>query len=324
MKKFLALCVLLSMTASVFAAHGGESYTIAMIPKYKGINYFNACEQGAKEAAAELGVDFIWDGPNEARVDKQIEMIDAWIAQGVDAILVSPNDPTAIAPIMEKAMRAGICVMTWDADSDPEARNYFVNQASADAIGSKLVDLMAVEAGPDAPVVIVTEGLTDANQNQWIAGIRDRIKELGIGMDILKIVPCDGDQMKAYTAAQDIMKTYPEVKGIWGISSTSGPGVAQAVRDAGKTGQIIVGAVATPSTIVEFLDDGTMLSNVLWNPIDLGYLAVYAAYDYLKAGGKLGGSIDGGRLGKMEVRGNEILLGEPYVFTKENVGNFDF
>ena len=306
------------------ASDEGTSWTIAMIPKYKGIPYFNACEQGALEAAAELGIDFIWDGPTEPRVDRQIEMISAWIAQGVDAILVSPNDPLAIAPIMQTARDAGILVMTWDADSDPSARSFFVNQASADAIGNKLVDLMVEEAGPDAPVAIITEGLTDANQNAWIAAIEDRIQELGVGMEIVRILPSDGDQSRAFTATQDILRTHTEVRGIWGLSSASGPGVAQAVRDMGLSGEVVVGAVATPSTLVEFLLDGTMISNVLWNPIDLGYLAIYAAVAYLESGGQIGDTIYAGRLGEKEVRGDEILLGEPYVFTRYNVEQFDF
>ena len=327
MKKLITtLLVFALMICSTFSlCSAEEEYLVAMIPKYTGINYFNATEQGAREAAAELGIDLIYDGPTEASVSDQIQMIDTWITMGVDAILVSPNDPNSIADILNKAREAGILVMTWDADSDVNARDYFVNQASAQAIGAKLVDLMIVDASEDAKVAIVTESLTDSNQNAWIDGINARIAELGIGMEIVTIMPCDGDQMKAYEVTKDIVKAYPDIDGIWGISSTAGPGVASAIRDLGLSGEIVVGAVATPSTIVEYLEDGTMIDNVLWNPIDLGYLAVYAAYNYLEGNLTDGATeIDGGRLGMIEVAGTEILLGEPTVFTLENIYDFDF
>ena len=318
----LTLLLLLFCATTCFAQ---DQYLVAMIPKYTGINYFNATEQGAKEAAAELGIDLIYDGPTEASVSKQIEMIDTWITMGVDAILVSPNDPDAIADILNKAREAGILVMTWDSDANVDARDYFVNQASEKAIGAKLVDLMIADTHDAAKVAIVTESLTDANQNAWVDGIRARIAELGVAMDIVTILPCDGDQMKAYEVTKDIVKAYPGLDGIWGISSTAGPGVASAIRDLGLSGKIVVGAVATPSTIVEYLEDGTMLDNVLWNPIDLGYLAVYAAHEYLSGNiTEQTKEMNGGRLGMKEIEGTQILLGEPTVFTLENIYDFNF
>lgn len=328
MRRSLALILLLVFVLSLFSfsTYGAaKKITVAMIPKLKGIDYFNACEEGAKDAAAQLNIDLIYDGPIEGRVDQQIEMINTWISQRVDAICVSPNDPAAIAPIMKKAMKAGIKVITWDADSNPDARQFFVNQATAEAIGFKLVDCMVEEIGADKSIAIVTAGLTDANQNSWIAAMKKRMAEKYSKMKLLKIVPSETDQQLAFKVTQDLIKTYPEMKGVFGISSMAFPGAAEAVKASGMAGKISIVGLSTPSGMRQFVKDGTVKNVVLWNPVDLGYLTMYtvrALYDkQLKAGST---SLKAGKLGVKKVVKDQVLLGDPYVFTKDNIDNFKF
>jgi rhamnose transport system substrate-binding protein len=131
----------------------GGKLRVAMMPKLIGIDYFNACQKGAEEAAKELSdVELIYDGPTEAKVDKQVEIIDTWVTQRVNAIAVAANDPVAIAPALKKARDAGIAVITYDADADAarSGRQFFVNQCSADSIAAALTDEMAAQVGPTA------------------------------------------------------------------------------------------------------------------------------------------------------------------------------
>src|SRR3989304_9904865 len=109
-----------------------------VMPKLVGIDYFNACERGAREAAAELGVELTYDGPITNDVTKQAEMLDAWITRRFDVIAVPPNDPHALAPTLRRAAALGIKVITWDADSDEDSRAYFVNQAPLREFGHTL------------------------------------------------------------------------------------------------------------------------------------------------------------------------------------------
>jgi len=156
------------------AAKAGGGISVLMVPKIKGIDYFNACEKGAVEAAGELGgIDLTYDGPTEDKADAQIQLIEGYIAQKVDLIAVSPNDPDSIAPVLKKARDKGIHVLTWDADANVErsGREFFINQASPEAIGIAMVDEMAAQKGEDAKVAIVTSSLTAANQNSWIAAM---------------------------------------------------------------------------------------------------------------------------------------------------------
>lgn len=337
MKKVLALVVAAVFCSSLAFANGAadsgaagakdgkKKYVVAMIPKLKGIDYFNACEQGAKEAADELGIDFIFDGPIEGRVDQQIEMISNWISQGVDAILVSPNDPNAIAPILKKARSRGIKVLSWDADAAKDARDFLVNQATPEAIGFKLMDNMAAQIGANGSYAIVTASLTDANQNSWIDAIKKRQAEKYPSMKLLTILPSETDQQLAFKRTQEIIKTYPGVQGVFGLSSMAFPGCAEAVIAEGVQGKVVVEGLSTPNGMRKFVKEGTVKNVVLWNPIDLGYLTMYATKAVLDGTLKDGtSSITAGRLGTKQVVGDEVLLGDPYVFTIENIDKFNF
>src|SRR5205823_7134796 len=113
--------------------------------------------QGMQEAAKELGnVTVTTDAPTEANIDKQITFIDNYITKGVNGILFAANDPEAIAPVLKKALGKGIHVVGYDANSRPDAREWFVNQAEFNGIGKALIDNMAAEAGEDAAFGIVT------------------------------------------------------------------------------------------------------------------------------------------------------------------------
>jgi ABC-type sugar transport system substrate-binding protein len=121
------------------------------------------------------------------------------------------------------------------------------------------------------------------------------------------------------------MKTYPNVKGIIGLSSVAFPGVTDAIKQAGNCGKIASVGASTPNQMRPFVEEGCAKDVVLWNPVDLGYAALYAARALADGKLKPGDTeFEAGRLGKLKVRGSEILLGDPFVFTKDNIGNFDF
>src|SRR5688572_10381162 len=116
-----------------------KKITVAMMPKNKGNPYFATCRQGAEEAAAALGITLLWDGPTETDPAKQNEVVEAWITRGVDVIAVSVENKDAIATVLRKAKQRGIKVVTWDADSEADARDLFVNQATPRGIAETLV-----------------------------------------------------------------------------------------------------------------------------------------------------------------------------------------
>src|SRR2546430_8121338 len=139
-----------------------------MMPKNKGNPYFASCRTGAEQAARELRLRLLWDGPTETDPAKQNEVVEGWITRGVDVIAVSVENKEAISTVLRKARSRGIRVLTWDADADPDARDFFVNQATSQGIGYTLTDEAARILGGSGDFAIITASLTAANQNQWI------------------------------------------------------------------------------------------------------------------------------------------------------------
>jgi len=306
----------------------GKKVTICMLPKKKGLPYFTTCAKGAEEAAKELGnVELIYDGPTDGSPEKAASLVDRWVLQKVDVIAVSPNDPEVLGQAMKKARQKGIRVITWDADAAPDTREFMVNQATAEDIGNALVDAMARDIGgaePEGEVAIITATLTAANQNEWIKFMKERLKKYP-KLSLIAVNPSNEDQRLAFQIAQDLMKAHPKLKGIFGISSVAFPGAAEAVKQAGKSGSVLVTGLATPNDMKSYVHDGTVKSVILWNTMDLGYLTVRTAEALasgkLKAGDK---SIEAGRLGSKKIDRDQVLLGKILVFTKDNIDQFDF
>jgi ABC-type sugar transport system substrate-binding protein len=317
--------------ATIPASLPVKKVTVCLLPKKKGLPYFTTCARGAEEAAKALGnVELIYDGPTDGSPEKAASMVDRWALQGVDVIAVSPNDPEVLGQAMKKARQKGVHVITWDADAAPDAREFMVNQATARDIGYALVDAMAKDLGGADPksaagdVAIITATLTAANQNEWIRYMKERLAEYP-RLSLVAVKPSNEDQRLAFQIAQDLMKAHPDLKGLFGISSVAFPGAAEAVKQAGKTGAVLVTGLATPNDMKAYVRDGTVRSVILWNTIDLGYLTVYAAEAL--ASGKLkpgDTTLDAGRLGKKTIQRDQILLGKILVFTKENIDQFDF
>jgi rhamnose transport system substrate-binding protein len=307
------------------AADRSGAPTMGLMPKLIGISYFTASEKGAREAADELGVELDYDGPAVDSAEEQVKMVDRWIAQGYDMIAVAPNDPELISPALRRAKQAGITVLTWDADANPEAsgRETFVNQAPVDEIGDTLVDILGEALGGEGKAVIITGSATAPNQNAWIRAMRRRIAEKYPKLELLETLVSDEDQAKAYRLARDVINAHGDLGGIWGITSMSLPGAAKAVRDAGKSGQIHVTGLSLPNTMRQYVEDGTVEKFVLWSPVDLGYLTVHAA-KRLRDGQLRQGEQTIGRLEGIRVSPGEVLLGPPKVFDRQNIGHYDF
>ncbi len=306
----------------------GKEITLIDVPKLIGIGYFAATTKGEAEAAAELGnVKVSTDGPTEADIDKQITFIDNYITQGVNGILFAANDPVAIAPVLKKALAAGIHVVGYDANSTPDAREWFVNQAEFNGIAKAMMDSMAKEIGEDGAFAIVDSTFTTPNQARWIAEMQAYQQACHPKMKWLETVEAQEDNTLSFNQATALINKYgDQLKGLFGMTSVATPASADAVTQAGLCGKVAVVGLATPNAMKPYVSSGCVKSVVLWNPVDLGYAAVQvmrAVVDgKLKAGDT---SVDAGRLGKLNVvNGSEILLGAPFVYSKDNIDKFDF
>ena len=297
---------------------------IGMMPKSLGNAYFIACRKGAEQAAGELGVELDWQGPTDPDPAKQSQIVDTWITSGVDVIAVAVENRDAISSVLKKAREHGIKVITWDSDADTAARDFFVNQATPQGIGYTLMDHAARLMDDKGEFAIIVGSITAANMIEWQKYIKERMADKYPNIKLKDIRPCDDKQGIAMSEANTMINAYPDLKLIMAICSPGVPGAAEAVKQSGRSDVKVIG-LGTPNQNKPYVHEGITDCVVLWKTKDLGYLAVYAAEKIANGDLKAGDtSMTAGHLGKFEIQGDNILLGTPFTFTKENIDNFDF
>jgi rhamnose transport system substrate-binding protein len=300
---------------------------VAFVPKIQGIPYFEAMNSGGKKAAQSIaGLTWIYQGPTTADPAAQADIVRSLIQQKVDAIIVAPNDPNSIAPILKQAADAGIKVATSDTDAPNSVRLAFVEQASSQKIGEYTADTLAKAMGEKGKAVIVSCGETAENLNSWIKIEEQVFKQKYPAITLLPTVYAGEDQNKATQMATDLMNANPDLTGIIGQCTTSAPGVAQAVRDAGKIGKVFTVGVGTPQAMLPYLEDGSSSGSILWDVENLGYLTAWAGYQLAKgqqfsATNDVSDTIKGVT---WDATSKTLLLGDPLVLTKDNASKFNY
>ena len=306
----------------------GKDIKVVDIPKLVGVGYFTSVAGGMQEAAKEIGtVSLTQDGPTEANIDEQITFIDNYITSGVDGILFAANDPVAIAPVLKKALGAGINVVGYDADAQADARQWFVNQALPNGVAKALIDQLASEIGEDGAFAIVTSTFTTPNQARWISEMEGYAGKCHPNMKFLETVEAQEDNILSFNQAQTLINKYgDELKGILGMTSVATPAAAEAVQQNSLCGKVSVVGLALPNAMKPYINNDCIKSTILWSTVDLGYAAVQvmrAVADGTLAPGAT--SFTAGRLGELQiVNQSQVLLGAPHIFTKADINDFDF
>jgi rhamnose transport system substrate-binding protein/rhamnose transport system permease protein len=313
-----------SNNAATGVATNGRKPVIALMPKAKGDPYFVSCKQGADEAAKELGVELLWDGPTDLDPAKQNEVVEAWITRGVDVIAVSVENKVGISTVLRKAREKGIKVITWDADAERDARDFLINQATPQGIGYTLTDEAARILNNKGEFAIITASLSAANQNEWIKYIKERLAQKYPDLKLVTIQPSEGDRDRAFSETQTVLKVYPNVKLVMAIAAPAVPGAAEAVQQSGRKDVKVTG-LSLPNMNKPYVHAGVVESIVLWNTVDLGYLTVYAANALITGQLKRSDNqLRAGRLNTIEVADDEVRLGAPFIFNKDNIDRFNF
>ena len=299
-------------------------FVIAVMPKAKGDPYFISARAGAEQAARELGVELIWDGPTSLDASQQNELVESWITMHVDAIVVAVENSGSISTVLRNARRQGIAVLTWDADAQTDARDYFLNQATPEGIADALTDEAERLLPEGGQFAIITGALSAENQNEWIACIKRRIASRHSRLTLAAVEPSDDDRDKAFTQTQTILKVDPQVRLVMDISAPAVPGSAEAVLQSGRKDVDVIG-LSLPTICRPYIRSGVVQTIVLWNTHDLGYLTVYAGW--LDAQHRISSTnryVAVGRLGNLTIRGSEIILGTPLIIDKANIDQLNF
>jgi ABC-type sugar transport system substrate-binding protein len=302
-----------------------KKLTVALMPKSKGNAYFVSCKEGADQAAKDLGVELIFDGPTTPDPAKQNEIIENWITLGVDVIAAACENRDGISTALRKAQNKGIKVITYDSDATLDARYLFVNQATPEGIGNTLMDEAARLCNNEGEFAIITASLTAANMNAWQQQIEARRRDNHPKMKMVALRPCDDLKDKAQAEATTLLSAYPNLKLIMAICSPAVPGAAEAIMQSGKRGQVKLIGLGLPSENKKYVMGGVTDSVILWKTTDLGYLTVEAAVAVARGELTLPSTnFVSKKLGNVEIRGDNLILGKPFIFDRSNISQYNF
>ena len=277
MKLMHKLAISTAIAAALLAGQASAGERIALVVKSLGNGFFDAAAKGAQDAAKELGdVEVIYTGPTSATAEGQIEIINSLIAQKVDAIAISANDPDALVPALKKAMDRGIKVISWDSGVAKDGRMMHLNPSDTGLIGETIIKLAADHLPDGGEVAILSASSTAANQNSWIEAAKKVLPEKFPKIKLDAVVYGDDDSVKSTNEAKGLISSYPNLKAIIAPTTVGVVAAAQVVTDQKLIGKINVTGLALPSEFKKFIDNGASQGVALWNPIDLGYSAVYS------------------------------------------------
>ncbi|MFF2889150.1 autoinducer 2 ABC transporter substrate-binding protein [Paenibacillus sp. NPDC057967] len=301
--------------------------TYFMNPKSIGPAYWAAAEKGAKKAEADLKVKVLFNAPTEADSSKQINMIQDMLTRKVSGIGVSPNDAKAVGPVFKKAAGQGVNIVTWDSDAPDTDRQYYVAPATDQEIGELLAKTIGEEIGGKGQVAFMVAGLGSQNQIAKSNASKAYFAANYPDIEVVTTVASDDDQQKAYANAQNLLQTYPDLKGIIGFAGGEPPAAAEVVEQAVKAGtleknQVAITGIAVPSLVKNYIKNGTIKTDIIWDPGKLAYVTVYIL-DQLAQGKEIKDGMEIPTIGTVKVDGQSVFIGTLEV-TNDNVDSFDF
>lgn len=327
----LAMVASLGLAACGSDDNGGgsdsDATTVTFLPKNLGNPYFETSDAGGEKAVEEFGGTYDEVGPDTAGPDAQVTYIDTAAAQGVNALIVSANDPTALCDSLNAARDAGTKVVTFDSDTDPECRDLFINQATAEGIAKVQVEMIAEQIGDEGEVAILSAAANATNQNAWIDLMKADLEANHPNIELVDTVYGDDDDQTSFDKTAALLADHPNLKGIISPTTVGISAAARYLSTSNAKGKVALTGLGTPNQMRDYVEDGTVTEFALWNPEDLGYLSAYAGKALADGDitGEEGDTFTAGDLGEFTVGENgTVLLGDPYRFNKDNIGDFDF
>lgn len=309
-------------------AKSGKRYAIATVVKLDGIAWFERMKAGIRRFAAETGHECFQLGPPQADAALQVQIIEDLIAQGVDAICVVPFSVEALEPVLAKARRAGIVVVCHEASNQKNA-DAIIEAFDNAAYGAHLMDHLARFVGGAGPYAVFVGSLTSKSHNEWVDAAIERQKKAYPEMRLVRdrIEEYD-DQNTAYEKTKELLKAYPDLRGIQGSASTTAAGAGLAVEERNLQDRVAVVGTGLVSQCRQFLESGAVKLVSFWDPADAGYAMQKIALTLLE-GGRLEDGMDLGVPGYERIRRDpakpNLFYGSAWVdVTRENLSAYDF
>jgi len=314
---------LFGFSQATFAQSTKGKDEIATVVKITGIPWFNRLEVGVKKAGADLGVNAYQIGPSDADPAQQVKMVEDLINKGVKAICITPNDAKALEPAFAKAREKGIIIITHESP-DQKGKDYDIEMIDNVKFGRHFWDELVKTMGTTGEYAIFVGGLTVPLHNLWadegIKYAKEKYPNLKLVSDR---IPCGEDQELAKQTTLELLKTYPNLKGIIGFGSLGPLGAAQAIKEKGKVQQVSIVGTVLPAPASKYLKDGSLRAGILWDPRDAGYAMTWVAKQLID-GKKIVNGMTIPGLGKVTVEGDVIKVDALIDITKANADSFGF
>ena len=274
MKSLLGFVSGVALAVGIASSAAAENPTMGVVVKIGGIPWFNAMEEGILERAAEVDMDAFMIGPTSADPALQVRAIEDLIAKGVDVIGVVPNDETALEPVLQKAMDAGIRVI---AHEGPGLTNVDWNfeMASSDGFGEAHARLLAEKIDGSGEYAVFVGSLTVPLHNAWadaaIAWMAENRPDITLVGERYGVAENVDDSR---TTALDLIAAHPNLKGFLAFGSQGPIGAGRAVEERRMTGEIHVLGPFSPGQGQQMLKDGVITGGFMWNPAEAGRVFV--------------------------------------------------
>jgi len=301
-----------------------EKWVIVDVPKLAPTPYFDRGAMGLKEASEKYGIDAYQIGAIDFDSSAQVKIVEDLIARGVDAILVCAIDPNSMVPVLKRAADSGILTMAYSSPVNESAITWDVRSLDDKEFGEHLWDTLVQFMGDSGEYAVLTGQINTPDHTMWfnygIEYAKAKYPNLKL---VTERIPTDEKLEVAYATTIDLLKTYPNLKGIIGLGAGNPPGIAKAIRDKGLIGKIAVVGSTLPSMGKEYLKDGSLSIGSLWDPKGVSFVAAYIAMLTLEKKPITDGMEIPG-FGKIKLNGKVIIPGSYTDFTKENVDNYLF
>jgi rhamnose transport system substrate-binding protein len=328
--------------ATTQASGGGPEagpIRVVFIPKSMGIAYYEKMYPEFKRACAELGAEFDVVGPARTDATSQIPIIKDQVQQGVRVLLLAPNSADALNPDLDAARARGVKVISVNQEmpGSEAHRDACVLPCDFDEVGPSQVALLGELMNHEGKFAILSATTDATDQNYWLAGMRETLKDPKYAkMEQVDLVYGDDQPEKARKEAEGLLTRHPDLRAILAPTSVGIEQAAKAVQlrgvypggpNAGANGGVIVTGLGNPNLMKGYLNDGVVQKFALWDPPREAYVAGHLAVGLAKGTIELGEgkSFTVPGMGEFTFgRNNVVITGGPLVFTKENVGQFDF
>ena len=332
----LATAAVVALAGCASGSGGGASsgsadkFSIAFVPKQLNNPYTDVELGGGKKAAASLkGVTYSVVGPNTASASSQVSYINTLTQKHINVIAIAANDPNAVCSALNQAKAGGAKIITFGSDTAKNCRSLFINQVVAKDVALVELKQMAEQIDNEGDIAILSATANATNQNAWIKFMKE---ELASNPDYSKIklvttVYGNDDDTTSFQAAQGLLQSYPNLKGIISPTTVGIAATARYLSTSDYKGKVVLTGLGLPNEMRKYVKDGTVKEFALWDPAKIGQAAVYAGQALVagKITGKEGDTFKAGSLGTLKVGAdNTVIVGPPTEFTADNIDDFDF